>query len=129
MTQRVLVSVLLLALGAVAGCGQAPAQPSPASPPASLPAGVVVELTAGSLKFDVTELRVPAGAAFNVLLHNGDRDLHNFELRDAAGTMVHRGELFSGPAQRLETVPALAAGRYAFLCTAHPHMKGTLLAD
>jgi hypothetical protein len=52
--------------------------------------------------------------------------VHNFELRDEAGSSIFRGELFSGPGERLETRAGVAGRQYQFLCTAHPYMKGTL---
>jgi plastocyanin len=81
------------------------------------------------MKFDIDQLRVRANEVVTLLLENADRDVHNIEVRDEAGQRVFVGELFSGPAVRSETLPALAPGQYSFLCTAHPYMKGTLLAD
>jgi plastocyanin len=116
--------LLLTACAASAG----PPLPTPSAVP--LPSGEpVLSVVAHNSKFDVSELRVPAGAPFAVLLRNEDRDVHNFELRDAAGRSIFRGELFGGPAERLEALPAVEPGTYQFLCTAHPYMKGTLLAD
>lgn len=116
--------LLLVACSASAN----PPLPTPSGNP--LPhGGIVLNLTAHSGKFDASELRVRSGEPFAVRLRNQERDVHNFELRDAAGTSIYRGELFSGPAERLELLPAVETGTYQFLCTAHPYMKGSLTAD
>ncbi|HWH23642.1 MAG TPA: cupredoxin domain-containing protein [Candidatus Limnocylindria bacterium] len=121
----------LLALVGAAACGTAPGggaggPPTAAALPPDMP---VLSLAASSSAFDLELLHVPSGADFAVRLRNEDRDLHNIELRDAAGERLFVGELFRGPDERLAVLPALAAGQYAFLCTAHPFMKGVLLAE
>lgn len=122
--------VVTLLLGFVVSACAAGAVPTSPHPSPASPAGEpMLEVTARGLKFDRAELRVRANQAVTLLLENADRDLHNFELRDETGQQVFMGELFSGPDVRQESLPALAAGRYSFLCTAHPNMKGTLLAD
>jgi plastocyanin len=113
----------------LAACGSTAAPPS-ATPGPTPPDGVLtLELVAHNSRFSTDDLRVPAGREFAVHLRNDDRDVHNFELRDAAGNSIFRSELFSGPGERIETLAAVAAGTYQFLCTAHPYMKGTLHAD
>ena len=42
------------------------------------------------------------------------------------GTEVFKGEIFPGVATKTYDVPALDAGAYAFVCTVHPTMTGTL---
>jgi plastocyanin len=122
--------LLLAAVLLLAGCAASAGPPSATSSALPLPSGEpVLSVVAHNSKFDVSELRVPAGAAFVVLLRNEDREVHNFELRDETGNSIFRGELFAGPAERLELLPAVEPGTYQFLCTAHPYMKGTLLAD
>ena len=39
---------------------------------------------------------------------------------------MFKGEIFSGVATKVYDVPALDAGSYAFVCTVHPTMTGTL---
>ncbi|MDP8905727.1 MAG: cupredoxin domain-containing protein [Chloroflexota bacterium] len=118
---------LLVAVLTGAGCAAARPRATPVAP---MPTGApTLALAASGQKFSTAELRAPAGKAFGVRLRNDDRDVHNFELRDATGKRVFVGELFSGPSERVEVLPALDAGRYAFLCTAHPYMQGQLLAE
>jgi plastocyanin len=118
-------AVLLLAACA-ASAGPPSPTPSAVPPPSGEP---VLSVVAHNSRFDVSELRVSAGAPFAVLLRNEDREVHNLELRDETGNSIFRGELFAGPAERIEALPAVEPGTYQFLCTAHPYMKGTLLAD
>jgi plastocyanin len=42
------------------------------------------------------------------------------------GEEVFQGEIVTGPTQVTYDVPALPAGPYAFVCTVHPQMTGTL---
>jgi plastocyanin len=130
MTTKPPLIVTLLLGRAVSACaaGAVPRspEPSPAAPATGAPA---LALKASGLRFDTDELHVRANEAVTLLLENADRDVHNFELRDEAGHKVFVSELFSGPAVQHESLPPLAPGRYAFVCTAHPYMKGTLTAD
>jgi plastocyanin len=128
MVGRLVHLVALLALAAVTGCTGVPAGQAPTHSPLP-PDMAVVELGAHRSAFDANVLSVASGAPFAVRLRNRDADVHNFEVRDEAGQRIFVGELFRGPAERLTVVPALAAGRYVFLCTAHPFMIGELLAE
>jgi plastocyanin len=125
------VAITLLAAFAVAACTTVAGVPAtPGASFAPLPIGApVLDVVARSSKFDVTELHVGAGRPFGVLLRNEDREPHNLEVRDETGQRVFVGELFSGPDEQLVAVPALESGSYRFLCSAHPYMKGSLLAD
>ena len=64
-----------------------------------------------------------------IALDNRDQVPHNVEIKDAAGTSLFKGEIFSGPAVKVYDVPALAAGQYTFVCTVHPNMTGTVTAQ
>jgi plastocyanin len=44
----------------------------------------------------------------------------------ASGEEVFKGDIFNGPEKRTYDVPPLPAGPYAFVCTVHPNMTGTL---
>jgi hypothetical protein len=57
-----------------------------------------------------------AGVPHNVSLHLGDVN----------GAELFKGEVFPGVATRVYDVPKLDAGSYAFVCTVHPTMIGTL---
>ena len=48
---------------------------------------------------------------------------------DATGAELFKGEIFNGVETRTYDVPALDAGAYAFVCTVHPTMIGTLTAE
>ena len=39
---------------------------------------------------------------------------------------MFKGDIFNGPDKRTYNVPALEAGAYAFVCSVHPNMTGTL---
>jgi len=42
------------------------------------------------------------------------------------GQEVFKGEIFAGTDSRTYAVSALPAGTYAFVCSVHPNMTGTL---
>ena len=48
---------------------------------------------------------------------------------DATGAELFKGEIFNGVETRTYDVPPLDAGSYAFVCTVHPTMIGTLTAQ
>jgi plastocyanin len=104
--------------GAGAGGGAASAAPS-------LPAADVT-LTAQNIAFAQAALEAPAGKAFTVAFDNRDTAPHNLDIKDATGASVFKGDIVNGPAVKVYSVPALAAGQYAFQCTVHPAMTGTL---
>lgn len=95
-------------------------------------AGVTIDISALNVAFEQTELRVPAGAPFRIVFDNKDPDVpHNVAIhRDSAtGQELFKGEIFPGPAKRDYEVPELEAGTYAFICTVHPNMIGSLTAE
>ena len=47
-------------------------------------------------------------------------------IKDGSGAQVFITDTFPGPEKRTFEVPALTAGSYAFVCTVHPNMTGTL---
>lgn len=111
-----------LLAAAIAGCGGAPA-PLPTPPP-----GAVV-ITAQGNVFAPAQVTAPAGVAFTLFFENRDKEPHNVRLWDAAGAMVFPGEIFPGPAAKVESVPALAAGTYRITCDIHPDMTAQLVAQ
>ena len=123
---RLLIAGLLagaLAL-ATAGCGG----PTPGSPLFPTTAGPAV--IADGLRFDAATLTVPASAAFGLELVNREGVPHNVAIyRDSSATEVlFRGDVFSGPATRVYTVPGLPPGTWFFRCDVHPDMHGELIA-
>ncbi|HET7726274.1 MAG TPA: cytochrome c oxidase subunit II [Candidatus Limnocylindrales bacterium] len=93
-------------------------------------AGEVVEVTAVNIAFTSGELRAPADTPFTIRFVNEDDGVpHNVEVKDAGGASLFQGEIFNGNDQRDYQVPALPAGEYEFLCTVHPNMTGTLIAE
>ena len=146
------LSVALLSLVVVAGCATASAgwtyAPAPsATPPgpsgsatasgpvpsgsAAAPSGnlVVVDISALNIKYEQTALTAPANTPFQVSFENKDAGVpHNVSLHlgDTNGAELFKGEIFNGVATRVYNVPVLAAGSYAFVCSVHPTMIGTL---
>ncbi|GIW20687.1 MAG: hypothetical protein KatS3mg065_0983 [Chloroflexota bacterium] len=111
--------------------GASPSAPA-ASPGASAPAGVVLEISAQNIAFDKTELRAPANTPFQIRFTNNDAGIpHNVAIHEGSptGPEVWRGEIFNGVETRVYDVPALPAGTYGFICTVHPNMTGTLIVE
>jgi plastocyanin len=119
---------LTVVLGACSGAASTPSS-GPASPGA--PAGDAITVAAKDVKFSHTELAAPAGKAFAVVFDNQDGVPHNVAIYtdSSASTKVSVGEIFSGPGERTQQVPALAPGSYFFRCDVHPDMKGTIVAS
>ena len=147
------LSVALLSLVVVAGCATASAgwtyAPAPSVTPAPAPSGsacasaparsgsspagsgklVVVDISALNIKYEQTALTAPANTPFQVSFENKDAGVpHNVSLHlgDTNGAELFKGEIFNGVATRVYDVPVLAAGSYAFVCSVHPTMIGTL---
>ena len=127
MTRRspALAGLVLLAATLVAACG-AGATPSPeATAEPNSPT-----IASKDIKFDLTELDVPAGRPFTLVYVNQESTGHNVAIyTDAsAGTVLFRGDIHEGPATHVYSVPAIAVGTYYFRCDVHPSMNGTLVA-
>lgn len=139
------LGVLVAALLAISACGGG-ASPSstPAAPPrtnpsptdsaasTSAPSGEIVEITVGTdtgadLKFDPAEVTVQAGADIRVTFENRASVPHNLTFQGppnvATATIVA-----AGASETLEFM-APDAGEYAFVCTIHPGMGGTLVVE
>jgi plastocyanin len=122
------VVALALAIAGLAACS-----PTHGSSSAS---AVVVEpgspvVTARGMRFDRTELIVPAGRAFTLVFDNQDGAPHNVAIYDDQSAQASRfvGEIFGGPASRAYAVPALNAGTHYFRCDVHHDMHGTVVAQ
>ncbi len=107
----------------------ASASPS-SSASASAGSGEVLEIEAEGIAFNTTQEAVPADTPFQIHFVNNDPSIpHNVAIKDAAGTSIFEGEIFPGVDERTYDAPALAVGDYAFVCTVHPNMTGTLTAE
>ena len=113
-----------------------PSQPAasgsaaPASAPASGGVGIgAVQISALNTQFEQKEVAAPAGVAFVIHFENKDSgNVHNVAIKDASGAEVFKGDLVTGPGSADYQVPALAAGKYPFVCTVHANMQGTITA-
>ena len=136
----IILSVLLVAACTEASAGwtyvpapsKAP-QPSGASAAPSEPANAnVVQISALNVKFEQSTVTAPANTPFQVQFENKDAGVpHNVALHlgDANGAELFKGQVFNGVETRVYDVPAIDAGSYAFVCTVHPTMIGTLTAQ
>jgi plastocyanin len=91
-----------------------------------------VTISASGVKFEQEAVTAPAGKPFQIQFENKDQGTpHNVAIHEgsATGTEIFKGAVFNGPATKTYDVPALAAGQYAFVCTVHPSMTGTLTAQ
>jgi plastocyanin len=128
--KRLTMTLGLLSLAAVlAACSGASTTASPA--PSAAPGGDTVTITAKDLKFGQSEVTVPADEAFDLVLDNQESAPHNVAIYNdsSMSTKISIGEIFSGPAQKTQTVPAMAAGTYFFRCDVHPDMQGSIVAE
>jgi plastocyanin len=90
---------------------------------------VVVAISATGIKYDQTELTAPASTPFQIQFTNNDAGVpHNVSLHTggAQGAEIFKGVVFNGVATHAYDIQALDAGQYAFVCSVHPNMIGTL---
>ena len=110
---------------------EANATPPPPRPSGEA-AGPVLQISALNVLFEQAELTAPADQPFQIEFDNKDAGVpHNVAIhRDSpTGEEVFKGEIFNGPEKRTYDVPPLPAGPYAFVCTVHPTMTGTLTVE
>ena len=89
-------------------------------------------ISASGIKYEQTTLTAPANTPFQVQFENKDAGVpHNVSLHlgGATGAELFKGTVFNGIETRTYDVPALDAGAYAFVCSVHPTMVGTLNAQ
>ena len=92
----------------------------------------VVVISALGIKYEQATVTAPAGTPFQIQFENKDAGTpHNvtIHLGGATGAELFKGTIFNGVETRTYDVPALDAGQYAFVCTVHPTMVGTLNAQ
>ena len=95
--------------------------------PSVAPGTTTLTLSATNTAFDETALSAPADKPFAIAFTNNDAGTsHNVEIKNPDGSDAFKGTIFAGVATQTYSVPALKAGTYAFNCTVHPTMTGTL---
>jgi plastocyanin len=85
---------------------------------------VVIRVTNST--FEPASVSAPSDATFTLYFDNADALPHNIVLLAPDGSRSFSGDVFTGPAQRVYEVPALASGAYRLHCDVHPEMTGTL---
>lgn len=136
-------AVVMACVAANPGWTYTPAPP--ATPPPSVEASAsasagasdgagsgAIQISALGIQFEQAEVNAPAGEPFQIAFANNDAGVpHNVVIHqgDATGEAVFTGDTFSGVETRTYDVPALDAGTYAFVCSVHPNMVGTLTAE
>jgi cytochrome c oxidase subunit 2 len=106
-----------------------PATPSGQPAPSGQAAGPTLQVSAQNIAYEQSSLEAPAGTPFSIEFDNKDAGVpHNVSIHkdSASGEEVFKGDIFPGPAQKTYDVPPLPAGTYAFVCSVHPNMTGTL---
>lgn len=109
----------------------APSGEASTEPGATADSGAVA-ISATGIAFEQATVTAPAGAPFQIEFTNNDAGTpHNVAIHkeNASGQEVFKGEIFNGIDTMTYAVPALDAGAYAFVCTVHPTMVGTLTAE
>lgn len=116
------IAALVLA-ATLAGCSSA------ATAPPSIPADAI-HMSSQNLQFSTSELQVPAGKPFTIVLDILESASHNVEIyRDNTwSSLMYKEAPRAGPGTFLFNVPALGTGTYAFRCEVHPNMTGTVTA-
>jgi plastocyanin len=89
----------------------------------------VVVISAVDIKYEQDTLTAPAGTPFQIQFENKDAGVpHNVSLHTggSTGAEIFKGTIFNGVETRTYDIAALSAGAYAFVCSVHPTMIGTL---
>jgi plastocyanin len=96
------------------------------------PAGEATAITIGTragaeTEFEPDELSVPAGAPISITFQNKSSLPHNLTFQ--APINVASGPIVNPGASENVELPAQEPGDYAFVCTLHPGMAGTLTVE
>ena len=116
---------------ASAGASGGPSAGTSAEPSGSANPNVVM-ISATGIQYDQQTVTAPANTPFQIqFANNAAGTPHNVTIHQggATGAELFKGEIFNGVETRTYDVPALDAGQYAFVCTVHPTMVGTLNAQ
>ena len=121
---------------------QAQATPTPAPSATAAPSAsggtgggaqpVALQISAQNIAFDQAALSAPADTPIKLTFANNDNGIpHDVAIHKGSptGETVFSGEIITGVATTVYDIPALAAGTYAFVCTVHPNMTGTLTVE
>lgn len=105
-----------------------------AAPQETLPGdATILDITAQTIAFDVTELTAPADEAFGIHFIQNDSGVggHDVDILKEDGSKVVDNAVLLDPGETTYTIPALAAGTYQFQCSVHPipPMTGTLTVE
>jgi cytochrome c oxidase subunit 2 len=108
----------------------ASAPPETSASPGGPATGATVEVSAQNIAFEPTTLTAKADTPFTIKFTNNDAGIpHNVAIHSGPNQTdppQFTGEIFPGVDSRSYSIPALKAGTYAFSCTVHPNMTGTL---
>lgn len=110
----------------------APSASAAASASGGASGGATLEIEAEGIAYKESALTAPADKPFKIDFKNNDAGTpHNVAIHEGSptGTEKFKGEIFPGVAEKTYDVPALPAGAYAFVCTVHPNMTGTLTVE
>jgi plastocyanin/mono/diheme cytochrome c family protein len=107
--------------------------PTPTGSATPMPSGGMGETyqisAVNPIGFEQSSFTTAAGVPFTIVFSNNNVGVpHNVAIHvgTATGEEVFKGEIFPGIGTRTYNVPALTAGTYAYICTVHPNMVGTL---
>jgi plastocyanin len=110
--------------------GAAPSGPAPSGSGAA-PGGPAadVHIVAKNVAFTTRTANAPANKPFTIAFDNEDQGTpHNVAIHkdSPSGQQVFMGEIVPGVKTVVYNVPALATGTYAYVCSVHSNMTGTL---